>query len=167
MYSPWEYYGGFRWRLLIFPFGNETNSISVYLDCGGPTTSDPPPEHDAIEKETNTEDADADNNEKSTAVSRWNCAASFWLYMLHSTSLSLYTPVAPGARAASDADIVKNSAHVFSKSAQDWGFLEFCPHDRFVPGDFADEHMNIVFKVRIRMSTSEEVLANEAFFDEG
>jgi ubiquitin C-terminal hydrolase len=37
VYSPWRLLGGFKWRLLIFPRGNQIESdMSVYLECGGP-----------------------------------------------------------------------------------------------------------------------------------
>lgn len=35
--SPWEYFGGYQWRLLVFPRGNGSETdISIYLECGGP-----------------------------------------------------------------------------------------------------------------------------------
>jgi ubiquitin C-terminal hydrolase len=39
IYSPWVFFAGFRWRLLIFPRGNavkENAYISIYLENGGP-----------------------------------------------------------------------------------------------------------------------------------
>lgn len=36
VHSPWHCFGHFKWRLLIFPRGNQVESdISVYLECGG------------------------------------------------------------------------------------------------------------------------------------
>lgn len=35
--SPWRDIGGYKWRFLIFPRGNQTKShLSLYLECGGP-----------------------------------------------------------------------------------------------------------------------------------
>lgn len=46
--SPYEYFGGYQWRLLIFPRGNGSETdISIYLECGGP--KEPPPPADAME----------------------------------------------------------------------------------------------------------------------
>lgn len=163
VYSPWEYFGGFRWRLLIFPFGNQTKKenqtdeyISVYLDCGGPSSSDVPPEPAAADEETVAEEPSTDDGAKSTAECVWKCSAKFWLYVLHSTSVSLYNPVAPDMPASSNADIIRETCHDFSDTAHDWGFLEFGSHSRFAPGDFADEHMNIFLKVRIRLPNADE-----------
>jgi hypothetical protein len=37
VYSPWRLFGGFKWRLLVFPHGNQIDSdMSLYLECGGP-----------------------------------------------------------------------------------------------------------------------------------
>jgi len=37
IHSGWTPFGGYQWRFLIFPHGNQTNEdLSVYLDCGGP-----------------------------------------------------------------------------------------------------------------------------------
>ncbi|GJQ12090.1 hypothetical protein GpartN1_g3881.t1 [Galdieria partita] len=39
--SPWRDVGGYKWRFLIFPRGNQTKShLSLYLDCGGPIQSE-------------------------------------------------------------------------------------------------------------------------------
>lgn len=40
VYSPWQYFAHFKWRLLVFPRGNQAeNDISIYVECGGPAES--------------------------------------------------------------------------------------------------------------------------------
>lgn len=37
IHSAWNPFGGYQWRFLIFPHGNQTvEDLSLYLDCGGP-----------------------------------------------------------------------------------------------------------------------------------
>ncbi|GAB0496854.1 hypothetical protein MMPV_008175 [Pyropia vietnamensis] len=37
IHSAWNPFGGYQWRFLIFPNGNQTSEdLSLYLDCGGP-----------------------------------------------------------------------------------------------------------------------------------
>lgn len=43
--SPWREFGGYRWRLLVYPKGDDIDGyLSLYLECGGPLKRDIPNE---------------------------------------------------------------------------------------------------------------------------
>lgn len=164
VYSPWHIFGGFRWRLLIFPKGNQSSShdLSVYLECGGPSSRVPGAQHfgtAANGKETVV----AGMN--SSQLLSWNRPAKFSLHLVHPKSpigkAHLESP--DPAAALSDVDVVENgmsgtrgdmykeTSHTFRENASDWGFLEFASFQALQPGQYADDEMNVVIMVRIRL----------------
>lgn len=58
-HSPAFEAGGFRWRLLLFPEGNHTHSISVYLECAPLKENMSDDEQDAQQQQQEGGDADA------------------------------------------------------------------------------------------------------------
>lgn len=157
IYSPWHVVAGFKWRLLIFPRGNnfyeedDFQHVSIYLDCGGPHTDDTPPDPD----------------DDSEWESFWRRPASFDLTLLCPSSTSTAVERSPGiqALASSDADtialdsddeddgtindIVKHASHVFCKGASDWGFSMFALTDRMCPGKYAEPNGDVTVMVKI------------------
>ncbi len=84
VYSPWRNFAGFRWRLLIFPRGNQTkHELSVYLECGGPVIPE------ASDKRAVNDTAGMDHSVSRHSISShasalpWNRAAHFWLHLVH------------------------------------------------------------------------------------
>lgn len=184
IYSPWHFFGGFRWRLLIFPRGNQTSShdLSVYLECGGPVSR-------AAGGNDMSEYAGVGNGKEiavgGVANIHWNRPAKFSLHLVH--------PMSPIGRAnlkdetendnaLSDVDvtdsglgvtgigagvhtprgeIVKETSHTFRETASDWGFLEFASFTLLQPMQYADDNMNVVIMVRIRLQDN----LNDAMFN--
>lgn len=182
--SQWHFFGGFRWRLLIFPRGNQTSShdLSVYLECGGPVSH-------AAGGDYMSEYASAGSG-KEVAVGgvaniNWSRPAKFSLHLVHPMSpigraslkdetenenalldvdvtdsnLGL-TGVGAGVHAPR-ADVVKETSHIFRETASDWGFLEFAPFASLQPMQYADDDMNVVIMVRIRLQDN----LNDAMFN--
>ncbi|PXF48866.1 Ubiquitin carboxyl-terminal hydrolase 13 [Gracilariopsis chorda] len=152
VYSPYHHFGGFRWRLLIFPKGNlsSNHDLSVYLECGGPSAAS-----------TNSSDPIVSN----LTPYAWSRPARFYLVLNHPTSplaqAALLSPPEKPPRdthhsnsAQSPAEIVKEASHNFKETASDWGFLEFAHFSMLQPGKYADAHMNVVISVRIQLQDS-------------
>lgn len=187
VYSPWQTFAGFQWRLLIFPKGNQTKSeLSVYLECGGPVIPE------ASDKRAVTDTAMDHSLARHSASSHvgsipWTRAAHFWLHLIHPTrwptvgvpnpyeteseeasATGPTGPVSPTGRANyanaqapavespthrphMTQDIVRDTLHIFKERESDWGFLEFAPFIMLRPGKHADDHYNLLIKVRIRL----------------
>eukprot|EP00178_Gracilaria_changii_P021375 TRINITY_DN63550_c0_g1_i1.p1 TRINITY_DN63550_c0_g1~~TRINITY_DN63550_c0_g1_i1.p1 ORF type:complete len:1436 (+),score=245.45 TRINITY_DN63550_c0_g1_i1:339-4646(+) len=173
VYSPYHHFGGFRWRLLIFPRGNlsSNHDLSVYLECGGPS-----------QRSTHSNGPNGTDSIVSSISSyAWSRPAKFWLVLLHPSSPSaaaalsspqgVYAPQSAAAdqtaaqrqTAADDSatnavqarlEIIKEAAHNFKETASDWGFLEFAPFSKLQPGKYADDHMNVFIQVRIHLQDS-------------
>lgn len=170
MYSPWHVIAGFKWRLLIFPQGNNAydeedfEHISVYLDCGGPHTSQSDP---AIA------DVEGDDGDKRDPF--WRRPACFTLHLISPSTM--LTPVerigtrrhASGASSASVpvsaasedhddqpvTDIVKEASHVFCKGASDWGFSVFAAISSMRrPGRYAEQNGDITLMVTVSFQNS-------------
>ena len=76
IYSPFHSFGGFKWRLLIFPRGNQTrDDLSVYLECGGPIIPD------ASDKRVS--DAAAHVLSRHSPANSWSRPAHFYLQLVH------------------------------------------------------------------------------------
>lgn len=184
VHSPWHIFGGFRWRLLIFPRGNQTSShdLSVYLECGGPVSrtagGDDLSEYAGI------------GNGKEIAMGGvanvpWSRPAKFSLHLVHPmspigrahlrretenenalsdvdvTDSNMGRGGVGGGVLVSRNDITKETSHIFKESASDWGFLEFAPFTSLQPKHYADDDMNVVIMVRIRLQDN----LNDAMFN--
>lgn len=181
VHSPWHYFGGFKWRLLIFPKGNQSSNhdLSVYLECGGPIVKNEVAPQSASNR--------APPNGKESVMDpipshAWNRPAKFSLHLVHPSSpvarVALDSDIRfsdPPAVADSDLldsalshhpmqqsprDVVKETSHIFRKNVSDWGFLEFAPFSNLQPGRYADDDMNVVLMVKIRL---EETPIDPAF----
>lgn len=199
VYSPWHYFGGFKWRLLIFPQGNQSSShdLSVYLECGGPGTR---PEYAAHDYHHPISPNGKEAAIATMAPLTWSRPAKFSLHLVHPSSPvalkalsgrdrdhtltdldasdSTAGPITSSASAAARGtavtgsvvssqqprpDIVKDTSHNFRENASDWGFLEFASFNLLQPMHYADEEMNVVIMVRIRLMDSlETVMFNNA-----
>lgn len=91
VYSPWHNFGYFRWRLLIFPKGNQNSNhdLSVYLECGGP--SHLPSAADRTVQAQYGQHHHASPNGKEAAVAsgpamQWSRPAKFSLHLVHPAS---------------------------------------------------------------------------------
>lgn len=185
VHSPYHYFGGFRWRLLIFPKGNQNSNhdLSVYLECGGPRSpessqSDPNSSYPINGRETSA---------TSFSSIPWSRPAKFYLSLLHATDpiarnavsgtninsdannpdLDISETCTSTAISASSANIVKETSHVFKEHASDWGFLEFAPFTTLQPDHHVDREMNAVIMVRIILQDHlpESMLANQTPLD--
>ncbi|PXF48859.1 hypothetical protein BWQ96_01415 [Gracilariopsis chorda] len=178
VYSPYHHFGGFLWRMLIFPKGNLStdHDLSVYLECGGPSyhpTVSPEPTLPPLPPE------------------HWICPARFSIILhhpnsphaqavlpAHSRPTKFYpilkqpciTPIPCPERpsysqeeselSSEDGDqtseqwnppLFKRASHDFKPDELDWGFLEFAAFDTLQPGKYADKHMNVVISMRITL----------------
>lgn len=171
VYSPWHYFGGFKWRLLIFPRGNHSSNhdLSVYLECGGP-----------IAPEGNLQPASVShpspNGKESVAsalpANSWTRPAKFSLHLVHPlspiakhaiesdsplTDPSLVEPdvidssLTRSLQSAPRGELVKETSHIFRNHVTDWGFLEFASFNNLQPGGYADDDMNVVIMVKIKL----------------
>lgn len=189
VYSPWHNFGGFQWRLLIFPKGNQSSShdLSVYLECGGPIPRLTAPEYGTTSNGKEVGISPAATNTKLV----WSRPAKFSLHLIHPMSTIGRAHLAPvkddqdPEGGLSDVDVSegnlgvsspmlgarqdtpKETSHVFRDNASDWGFLEFAPFATLQPGQYADDDMNIVIMVRIRLvdQLSDNMLSNTPTWD--
>lgn len=190
VYSPWHYFGGFRWRLLIFPKGNQAtsnNDISVFLECGGPSNgpTDPLPSFDSVSH------ISAKGKEAvvpSIPPTSWSRPAKFSLHLLHPSSPIAISSLArdnaqfdrnlpdldvldsnlsSAAHTSTRSDIIKDTSHVFRDTASDWGFREFAQFSILQPTKYADDDMNVTIMVRIRLQDSfpDPMFANNNTWD--
>lgn len=202
IYSPYHSHGGYNWRLLIFPSGNQTKSdLSVYLECGGPVI------HDASDKRVAEAGADHGITRHQGVVQSWSRSAHFHLHLVHPSRWAALginvselkhtqpgptdgaqDPVSPSAaarvgfdtphahgtdpvltqgqqRKCHPADIVKDTSHTFRDRESDWGFCEFAPFKLLQAGMHADEHMNVVIKVVIRLDDSFDAMTHNGSYD--
>lgn len=140
VYSPYHPHGGYLWRLLIFPRGNESRNgeLSVYLECGGPVISN-------------------SKSQDTHKISRWSCPAIYFLHLVHPSrwpheGIDIGTADAPTVSNNDvNVDIMKEAAHVFRDTEVDWGFCHFVEHNILRPGSYCDKEFNLVVKVRIRL----------------
>lgn len=171
VYSPWHVFGGFKWRLLIFPRGNHTSNrdLSVYLECGGPYTRE-----DVLQQPLSNHSMSPNGKEMAVALpsTSWSRPAKFSLHLVHPSS-----PVAKAAinseetltdpslihldvtesnissrpQSSARSDMVKETNHIFRPNVSDWGFLEFAPFTTLQSNAYADDDMNVVIMVKIRL----------------
>lgn len=150
VYTPWHSHAGFRWRLLIFPRGNATqlDYISVYLDCGGPLAQ--PPQEVSSDSNQQPEKEGVETEGKD-----WEKTAEFELILVHPDSIMGRAWLGKGVdgrgRSMDGSFVAKESWHRFRRVERDWGFLEFASFDELQPGGFADEELNVIVAVRIRV----------------
>lgn len=105
LHSVWHPIGGYKWRIFLYPRGNQQNSdLSVYIECGGPIAA-----------------ADAGDAAQSRPrrVNSWSRPTAFKIVLL----LPLGT--AGDADAGRPAEHVKDATHVFTPKESDWGFKDF------------------------------------------
>jgi len=122
LYSPEHEFGGYRWRLLVYPRGNNTKTrmtdyFSVYLDCRGPT-----------------EPSSLDDS-KLPSLS-WGQSASFKLILV--------------AQEEGAMNVAKECSHKFSESSCDWGYQEFAPLRLFVDDTYV-QNDSAIFEVQITL----------------
>ncbi|CDF40331.1 unnamed protein product [Chondrus crispus] len=187
VHSPWHVFDGYKWRLLIFPRGNQPNSheLSVYLECGGPVNRSEQP-HYAHQNAKGPNGKEAAMTPMTPVT--WSRPAKFSLLLLHPSSpiakKSVRTPPdreralsgldgvesnssnvsslksmgrsPTGVSAIQKPDITKETSHNFKENASDWGFLEFAPFNVLEPTQYADDDMNVVIMVRIRLVDNTE-----------
>lgn len=121
VYSPWHYFGGYKWRLLIFPRGNHTSNhdLSVYLECGGPHLHDDVSQQSsnaANNTSSNINDPTSPSGGKDTSIitapsTPWNRHAKFSLHLVHPTS--------PIAKAAVNSDDLLTDPSMFDLDITD------------------------------------------------
>lgn len=171
VYSPWHYFGAFKWRLLIFPRGNHSSNhdLSVYLECGGPIAP-----QDNLQP-TSVSQPSPNGKESVVAtppVTSWTRPAKFSLHLVHPLSaiakhaIESDSPLTDPSLVEPDAvdssltrslqstprgDLIKETSHVFRNNVTDWGFLEFAPFNNLQPGGYADDDMNVVIMVKIKL----------------
>lgn len=138
IYSPWKFWAGYKWRLLIFPGGDNMDTyISAYVDCGGPCA--PPP----------TLAAGSDRGDLSAALKQeaassgtvpasWRMRCRFWI------------SIVPAVRTFSDAvPPPLNLAYSFNETERNWGFPKFCLQTAVEQNGFCDKEGGVTFRVRI------------------
>lgn len=173
VHSPWHEFGGFCWRLLIFPRGNQTkNDLSVYLECGGPVNPD-----GSEKRATDSSSTELSIARHLSPTQTWSRPAHFFLHLVHPsrwadagvTAADLRAPIDPNDQnsvhveePSADvslsyqhrgvlADVIKDTAHIFRDRESDWGFCEFAQFATLRPGFHCDNNHNAVIKVRIRL----------------
>lgn len=151
-YTSWHSFAGFRWRFLIFPQGNQcTDYLSVYLDCGGPL-SQPVNE---VEEEGGNGEADGEA-EIDLRREQWSVKVEFDLKVVHPESLvgrAWLRKGIKGWKGLEDASsMAKSTSHIFLPHARDWGFLEFASFEDLQPGRYADEEMNVIVEVCLKVT---------------
>lgn len=105
LHSVWHPIGGYKWRIFLYPRGNQQNSdLSVYIECGGPLT--PADAGDAAPA-------------RPRRVNAWSRPTAFKIVLL----------LPPGSAGDGDAgrpaEYVKDATHVFTPKESDWGFKDF------------------------------------------
>lgn len=187
VHSPWHWFGSFCWRLLIFPKGNQSSNhdLSVYLECGGPERPpDANPHSTTVANDVHHPPNGKEAAIASVSTASWSRPAKFSLHLVHPSSPIAKRAIAakPGEIVVSDhsladldvsdsivnsntalpirADVVKETNHIFKENASDWGFLEFAPFSTLQPSQYADDDMNVVIMVRIRL---QDYLADSMF----
>lgn len=174
-YSPWTESCGFRWRLFIYPRGNETpDNLSLYLECGG--RSDALNESD----EQMIDSASNENSTNGTSTSSWKCPARFTLTVVHPTRWSevgvnladlgdsTEQPLSDtengndtaqsdnnsevsSSEADGPSDITREVEHIFSETERDWGFCEFVELSTLRPELHCDDNFNLVIRVHVTL----------------
>lgn len=109
VYSPWNYFGGYRWRLLIFPKGNQSNRhLSVYLECGGPVR----PEDSSVSGvSTGAAQAGKGTTVSHISAAPWTRPAKFWLHIVHPTTAAIEAAAASAASTAPDINQQHSVSH--------------------------------------------------------
>ncbi|GAB0492871.1 hypothetical protein MMPV_004141 [Pyropia vietnamensis] len=105
LHSVWHPIGGYKWRIFLYPRGNQQNSdLSVYIECGGPIAA-----------------ADAGDGAQSRPrrVNAWSRPTAFKIVLL------LPPGAAGDADAGRPAEYIKDATHVFTPKESDWGFKDF------------------------------------------
>ncbi|KAK7207041.1 cysteine proteinase [Myxozyma melibiosi] len=98
LHSPAFDLGGFSWKLLLFPAGNQGNSlnqienVSLYIECSPPV-------------------ADSDTDMADSDAGQWAVCAQFGLVMANHRDPSVFT--------------LHQASHRFTPEEKDWGFTKF------------------------------------------
>lgn len=105
LHSVWHPIGGYKWRIFLYPRGNQQNSdLSVYIECGGPIAP---------------ADAGEATHSRPRRVNAWSRPTAFKIVLL----------LPPGSAGESDAgrpaEYGKDATHVFTPKESDWGFKDF------------------------------------------
>lgn len=115
VHSAWVYWGGFKWRLRVFPRGNIVEShISIYLQCGGPYNPLPTLAGAALTAEATQKSQEVPP--APIASTAWKFPGHVWIHVLPADRTSL-----------GGVTLVKDAIHTFTEKESDWGFREFCP----------------------------------------
>lgn len=166
VHSPWHYWSGLKWRLLIFPEGNAVEAdISIYLECGGPcappsdaaTITAPVDVEAAIDEILPKPETGLEANVKEAAPTPtlptfWRRPARFWLSLLPTPRTK------PRATPP-----VKDAPHTFTEKEGDWGFREFCRLTTIDKDGFCDASGGITVHARIKL----EDAAADGMFNHG
>jgi len=174
MLCDWYEHGGFRWRILLFPKGNNTLTfISVYLECGGPVSTSAQAVPDV------RADAPLSFVSSDRSPGPWSRAARFKLMFVNladEAALS-QTPNADeemvgtaSSSAHEQRDMARSRRPTISQEAQyrfshkgsDWGFLEFA--DRNVVEDPTSGFVvNGYAKLRVEVTLIDESALENSF----
>lgn len=141
VYSSWNYWAGYKWRLLIFPRGYCVDTdISVYVECGGPCEEPPAPAEDECEAGRGEKGEGEGGILVPNVPAVWRQPARIWLSLI------------PTARTTQGTEATtKAASHAFTKNEPDWGFREFCRLSDIEKNSFCDEEGKVSVGVRIRL----------------
>lgn len=101
---------GFSWRVLLFPEGNRSDSISLYLEASPMSDS----KHKQVHDNSSTEQNVGDNEKKQEEAAEeedWSVCAQFGLLMWNPNDPSVYH--------------LSGAQHRFQPDEADWGFTKF------------------------------------------
>jgi ubiquitin C-terminal hydrolase len=188
--SPWQCFGGYGWRLLIFPRGNGPEpDFSVYLECGGPKEQPVVPAaadpleaaaataagvaEGAMEADGGAEDGEGGQGEVTETaldVSPLRVgkgkepAPPPHVPAMWRRSTRFWLSLKPSDRSPPGAmAITKETGHTFLERESDWGFKEFCHISDIQKGRFEDSRGSLHIGVRLRL----EDAAPDSMFNHG
>jgi len=111
--SLWHPIGGFRWRIFLYPRGNQqTSDLSVYIECGGPVASPA------------AEGGDA-SLPRLRRGSSWTRPTAFKLVLIRPPVGDAGGSGVGTADGVRPSDFFKDATHVFTPKESDWGFKDF------------------------------------------
>lgn len=150
VHSPWKYWAGYKWRLLICPRGShgyvENKYISVYLACGGPCEEPPPPAEidGGIAAGSQAGRGEEGEGEGGLQVPKvpavWRQPARVWLSLI------------PAARTAQGTEAPSmDASHAFTENEEDWGFADLYPLTDIEKNGFCDEEGRVSVRARIKL----------------
>ena len=168
-FSSWHVFGGFRWRLFIFPKGNHTDShLSIYLECGGPSCRDDTKKDDMII----SKESDLLVGKKCVSTSEYQCEKhnpSTWeksilfsvtLWRLDSPFINTFIEedgrIKPNCcpKEGKFGQHFRSTSFTFSNTGStDWGWLEFIELDELCSNSFTDKDGNCVFSTQLTENT--------------